>query len=55
MSDAKGEFGVVGLGKMGASLSLQALEKGLRVAGFDITGASQEFVIAGLMLRPAIL
>lgn len=29
------EFGVVGLGRMGANLSLQALEKGIRVVGYN--------------------
>jgi len=27
------EFGIVGLGKMGGNLGLQALEKGMRVVG----------------------
>jgi len=29
----KREFGIVGLGKMGGNLGLQALEKGMRVVG----------------------
>jgi 6-phosphogluconate dehydrogenase len=29
------EFGIVGLGKMGANLALQAVEKDIRVVGFD--------------------
>ena len=29
MANVRREFGVVGLGRMGANLSLQALEKGL--------------------------
>jgi len=36
MADIAREFGVIGLGRMGANLSLQALEKGMRVVGFDI-------------------
>ena len=42
------EFGIVGLGKIGESLSLQAMEKGFRVVGFDIDGASTELKAAGL-------
>ena len=41
-------FGLVGLGKMGANLALQALEKGLQVVGFDLRGASEELKGAGL-------
>lgn len=36
MADFKREFGVVGLGRMGANLALQALEKGMQVVGFDL-------------------
>ena len=31
------EFGIIGLGKMGGSLALQAVEKGIRVVGLDRT------------------
>lgn len=44
-------FGIVGLGKMGGALALQALEKGWGVAGFTIGGPSKELVAAGL--KPA--
>ncbi len=30
------EFGVVGLGRMGGGLALQALEKGIKVVGFQV-------------------
>ena len=49
MADVKREFGVVGLGRMGANLSLQALEKGMRVVGFDLKGASEELTEAGMV------
>ena len=49
MGDIKREFGVVGLGRMGGNLSLNALEKGIRVVGYDIRGASQEILRAGLV------
>ncbi|HSE84315.1 MAG TPA: decarboxylating 6-phosphogluconate dehydrogenase [Thermodesulfobacteriota bacterium] len=49
MKDIKREFGVVGLGRMGGNLSLNALEKGIRVVGHDIRGASQELLRAGLV------
>lgn len=43
------EFGVVGLGKMGGNLALQALEKGMRVVGMDTHGASDVQREAGLV------
>jgi 6-phosphogluconate dehydrogenase len=49
MVDVKREFGVIGLGRMGGNLSLNALEKGIRVVGYDIRGASQELLRAGLV------
>jgi len=49
MADVKREFGVVGLGRMGANLSLQALEKGMRVVGFDLKGVSDELREAGMV------
>ena len=42
------EIGVVGLGRMGGDLSLQALGKGIRVAGYTVEGASAELLEAGL-------
>ena len=48
MSDAKREIGIVGLGKMGANLALQALEKGIAVTGADRVAASEELTGAGL-------
>jgi len=43
------EIGIVGLGRIGSSLALQGLEKGLRVVGFDLKGTSQELITAGLV------
>jgi 6-phosphogluconate dehydrogenase len=42
------EFGVVGLGRMGGGLAMQALEKRMVVAGFELRGASAELRKAGL-------
>jgi 6-phosphogluconate dehydrogenase len=42
------EFGVVGLGRIGGGLALQALEKGMRVVGFTLGGARPELLAAGL-------
>jgi 6-phosphogluconate dehydrogenase len=42
------EFGVIGLGKIGGGLSQQALEKGMRVVGFDTAGCSPELKSAGI-------
>jgi 6-phosphogluconate dehydrogenase len=39
---ANREFGIVGLGLMGGNLSLQALEAGMRVVGFDTKEPKQE-------------
>lgn len=35
MSDKKISFGIIGLGKMGGSLAMQAMEKGYKVIGYD--------------------
>lgn len=48
MSDRE-EFGVVGLGKMGGNLALQALEKGLCVAGYTRGEPSSELLEQGLV------
>ncbi len=48
------EFGVVGLGRMGGNLALQALEKGMRVVGFTKDGASPELRAAGLTEVPDV-
>lgn len=44
----KQQFGIVGLGKIGANLSMQALGMGMRVVGHDLEGASDELKEAGL-------
>jgi 6-phosphogluconate dehydrogenase len=49
MADVKMEFGVVGLGRMGANLSLQALEKDMRVVGYDLKGVSDELKKSGMV------
>ncbi|HTL47735.1 MAG TPA: decarboxylating 6-phosphogluconate dehydrogenase [Verrucomicrobiae bacterium] len=49
MENAKKEIGIVGLGKMGANLSLHALEKGIGVTGFTLGGVSQELQKAGVI------
>lgn len=49
MAEAKKEFGVVGLGKMGMNLSLDALQKGMRVAGYDTKGIPADLKQAGLV------
>lgn len=49
MANFKREFGVVGLGKMGANLALQALEKGIQVIGFDVKNVPEELRNAGLV------
>jgi 6-phosphogluconate dehydrogenase len=46
---ARLELGIVGLGRMGANLALQALEKGMRVVGLDVRAPSVELREAGLV------
>lgn len=45
----KKEFGVVGLGRMGGNLSLQAMEKGIRVVGFEPKAIAPPLLQAGLI------
>src|SRR5919202_318816 len=49
MMEAKNEYGVVGLGRMGGNLARQALEKGIRVVGFARRGAPSDMIEAGLI------
>ena len=49
MAEAKKEYGVVGLGRMGGNLARQALEKGVRVVGFTRKGAPADLVDTGLV------
>ncbi len=54
MADIKREFGIVGLGRMGANLALQALGKDIRVAGFDVKKIPEELLGAGLIGIPSL-
>jgi len=49
MVDVKREFGIVGLGRMGGGLALQARGKGMRVVGFDPAGLRPELDKAGVI------
>lgn len=49
MADFEREFGIVGLGRMGANLALQALEKGVQIVGFDLKEVPEELISAGLV------
>ena len=46
--EARDEYGVVGLGRMGGNLARQALEKDIRVVGFTRHGAPEDMIGAGL-------
>jgi 6-phosphogluconate dehydrogenase len=48
-NEGRPELGIVGLGRMGASLALQALEKGFRVAGTSAEPPARELLEAGLV------
>ncbi|MFQ3678366.1 MAG: NAD(P)-binding domain-containing protein [Fimbriimonadaceae bacterium] len=47
-------FGIVGLGRIGGRLGLQALAKGYRVAGHDLSGPSEELAAAGLLAADSL-
>lgn len=49
MEKIREEFGVIGLGRMGGNLSLQALEEGMKVVGFEKVKVRDELVKAGLI------
>ena len=49
MSGGKMEFGIIGLGKMGGNLALQALEKGIQVVGFTKGEPPAEILEKGLI------
>lgn len=51
---AKLEFGVVGLGRMGGNLSRQALEKGIKVAGYTQGKIDEDLVKMGLVVTKSI-
>lgn len=44
------EFGVIGLGKMGAGIAAQALGRKMKVAGNDLAGPPKELVEAGVVV-----
>lgn len=49
MARSEPEIGIVGLGRMGGNLALQAVEKGMRVVGFTRGGVSPELRDAGVV------
>jgi 6-phosphogluconate dehydrogenase len=49
VTEARKEYGVVGLGRMGGNLARQALEKGIRVVGFTRHSAPADMIEAGLV------
>ncbi len=44
------EFGVIGLGRMGGGLALQARDRGIRVVGYDTYGARDELTARGVVV-----
>ena len=48
MSEARDEYGVVGLGRMGGNLARQALERDIRVVGSTRSGAPEDLLESGL-------
>lgn len=49
MNDSRLAFGVVGLGKMGGNLALQALEKEIKVVGFTLGKPPAELLVKGMI------
>lgn len=49
MTEQTREFGLIGLGRMGGSLALHAMEKGYRVVGYRTKGAPEHLTQAGLI------
>ena len=49
MTNVKREFGVVGLGRMGGGIALQARDKGMKVVGYDPAGLREELASAGVV------
>ncbi len=49
MTDGGCDFGVIGLGRMGGGLALQARDRGMKVIGFDPGGLRPELVEAGVV------
>ena len=48
------EFGVIGLGRMGGSLALQAVEKGIDVAGYDKGEVKGEYKRSDIKIKDSI-
>jgi 6-phosphogluconate dehydrogenase len=54
MASVAREFGVIGLGRMGGGLALQARERGMKVVGFDPAGLRPELAQAGVVAARAL-
>lgn len=54
MTTVSREFGVIGLGRMGGGLALQAMGKGFHVIGFDRGPVSKELTDAGMTVAEAM-
>ena len=50
----KMEFGVIGLGRMGGNLARQALEKGIRVVGYDQGTIADDLIKSGLIVTASL-
>jgi 6-phosphogluconate dehydrogenase len=48
------ELGVVGMGRMGGNVALQAIDKGMRVVGFARRGVPQDLMAAGVVSAPSL-
>ncbi|MER3496136.1 MAG: 6-phosphogluconate dehydrogenase, partial [Armatimonadota bacterium] len=48
------EFGIIGLGRMGGGLAIQAREKGMTVHGYDLFPPYQEVVDSGVVLHKTL-
>lgn len=48
------EFGVIGLGRMGGNLSRQALEKGIKVAGYTQGKIDNDLIKMGIVAAQSL-
>lgn len=54
MADEKREFGIIGLGRMGGNLAIQAMEKRMRVVGFDKEKISTDLIKTPLIVAKSL-
>lgn len=54
MTDGEREFGIIGLGRMGGNLAIQAMEKSMMVVGFDKEKISTDLIKTPLIVAKSL-